>query len=179
MNRSANGIFMLTKRNHSGFTLVELLVIIAIIGILASIISISLKSAREKAYLAAAAGELRSIAQATEMYVNDYRDYPPDEDRDLPSGVEDYLGPGGWPKAPWPASVYDWENWDEPGTGKKIYQISIRFCPLGEPGQCKFPNTDWAEDFDYYSSVYFCISGPCRSHISKPIDHPGHCVNYQ
>ena len=100
-----------------------------------------------------------------------------DADRDLPPGIEEFLGPGEWPDAPWPGSVYDWEAWEDPETGDEIHQISIRFCPLGQAENCHFPNQDWAEDFDYYSSVYFCLEGVCRSHINRPVDHPGYCVN--
>ena len=118
---------------------------------------------------------------ALEMYIssNNNGNYPDDVDRDLPSGVEQYLGAGQWPNAPWPGSIYDWDNWTDPVTGQKIYQISIRFCPLGQPDQCRFPDRPWAANFDYYSSAYWCILGPCRAHISKPINHPGYCLNCQ
>lgn len=165
---------------RQGFSLIEFLIIIAVIGILAAIVVINVRQSRESGYFVAAKQELGSVAQSLELYAMDHnRAYPPDVDRDMPPGLEEYLAPGDWPKAPWPGSVYDWDNWNDPDTGEKIYQISIRFCPYGEPENCNFPNQDWAKDFDYYSSVYYCILGPCRSHISKPIDYPGYCVNCQ
>ncbi len=166
------------KNQYRGFTLIELLVVIAIIGILATIVVINVRQSRESGYFVTAKQELGSVAQSLELYADDHnRAYPPDVDRDMPPGLEKYLAPGNWPKAPWPGSVYDWDNWEV--DGQRIYQISIRFCPLGEPENCKFPNQDWAEDFDYWSSVYYCISGPCRSHSNRPIDHSGYCVNCQ
>lgn len=164
-----------------GFTLIELLIVIAIIGILASIFVPTLSLVRDKAYQARAESELRSIRQALELYAGDHDQYPPDVDRDIPPGLEEYLAPGLWPNAAWSGSVFDWENWapDELAHNPKeqIYQISIRFCPLGEPDQCRFPNQDWANNFDYHSAVFYCISGPCRSHSNQLPEHPGYCVN--
>lgn len=56
------------KRNKRGFTLIELLVVIAIIGLLASIVLVSLNSARAKARDSKAQGDLRQIAIAMELY---------------------------------------------------------------------------------------------------------------
>lgn len=161
---------------RSGFTLIELSVVIFIIGLLTSISFLSLREVRDRAYLAAAKSELYSVRQAVEFYVADYGDYPSDTERSVPPGLEQYLG-GHWPATTWPNSVFDWDNWIDPETGEKIYQISIRFCPINQPSQCRFPHEDWAVNFELNSSVYYCISGLCRAHISEPVDYPGYCIN--
>jgi len=59
-----------------GFTLIELLVVIAIIGILASIIAVSLGSARAKGRDAKRISDIRTIQLALEEYYNDNGSYP-------------------------------------------------------------------------------------------------------
>ncbi len=166
------------KNIKKGFTLVEILVVIGIIGILSSVTLILLNKARSSASLARAKTEFKSLETAINFYYEDNGSMPEDVSRDLPPGLEVYLSGGDWPNAPWPGTVYDWDNWEDPDNPEeRIYQISVRFCPLNEPENCQFPEEDWAENFDYYSALYYCVSGNCRSHISKPIDHPGYCVN--
>ena len=168
----------MSRQSQSGLTLIELLIVIAIIGILTSVTLVSVRRSRDKAYEVRAKSELLSIAKSLQLYWIDHSEYPPDANRDVPPGLESYLAPGIWPDAAWPGSVFDWDNWDDPDNpGEKIYQISIRFCPAGQPNQCQFPNESYAEDFDIHSSVYYCLQGACRSHVSQPIDHPGYCVN--
>lgn len=171
-----------TRAIEPGFTLMELMIVISIIGILAALIFPVFTSARNAAYVARSKTEFKSIATALELYTNATgSQYPADVDRGLPPGLESYLGPGEWPEAPWPGSVYDWDSWNAEDLAyspqEPVRQISIRFCPLNQPALCKFPHEPWAVDFDYYSSVYYCISGSCRSHSSKPANHPGYCVN--
>ena len=56
----------------SGFTLVELLVVIAVIAILIGVLLPALAGAREAGYKSVSAGNLRSIATLMNVYGNDY-----------------------------------------------------------------------------------------------------------
>jgi type II secretion system protein G len=68
------------KKKSKGFTLIELLVVIAIIGILATIVLVSLNTARQKARDSRRVSDLRQIALALEMYYDDAITYPGDSD---------------------------------------------------------------------------------------------------
>ena len=62
--------------NKKGFTLVELLVVIAIIGLIAVLAIISLSSARIKARDARRVSDIRQIQTALELYNDDQGTYP-------------------------------------------------------------------------------------------------------
>ncbi len=65
-------------RLHRGFTLVELLIVMAILGILAGLLAWGVNAARVSILKRAQAFEVQSIASAVEAYRTKYGDYPPD-----------------------------------------------------------------------------------------------------
>lgn len=62
--------------NSKGFTLIELMIVVAIIGILAAIAIPQFSSYRVRAYNSAAISDLKSFQTALEVYYNDNDEYP-------------------------------------------------------------------------------------------------------
>ena len=68
---------MFPKSNHRGFTLIELMIVIAIIGILAAIAIPQFTAYRNRSYNAAAQSDIRNAATAQEAYYVEHRRYSP------------------------------------------------------------------------------------------------------
>jgi type II secretion system protein G len=75
------------KRSQRGFTLLELLVVVAIIGIIVAISVANYMNAIEKARQRQTMANMRSISTAVEIYLADWNAYPPSAAYTLPSGL--------------------------------------------------------------------------------------------
>ena len=64
-----------TKKNEGGFTLIELMIVIAIIGILAAIAIPQFSAYRTRAYNAAARSDIKNASTAQEAYFVDEETY--------------------------------------------------------------------------------------------------------
>jgi prepilin-type N-terminal cleavage/methylation domain-containing protein len=80
MKHRTNG----SENTSGGFTLVEVLVVIAVIAILSGLLLPALKGARLRARIAKVNAELRNLADGLEMYFNAWEIYPPTQ---KPCGV--------------------------------------------------------------------------------------------
>lgn len=99
-------------KKEEGFTLVEVMVVMVIIGLLATFVVINVMPAQDKAMGQKAKADIRLLEQAVEMYRLDMLDYPSENDgleslKKLPLGApnEDRYRKGGYlkflPTDPW------------------------------------------------------------------------------
>jgi prepilin-type N-terminal cleavage/methylation domain-containing protein/prepilin-type processing-associated H-X9-DG protein len=81
-----------THQRHSGFTLIELMVVMAVVGVLAAIIFPTFTAARERARMANCASNMRQLGMAFTQYAQDHNDrFPGAWDGGFGAGKE-----GGW-----------------------------------------------------------------------------------
>lgn len=101
-------------KNDKGFTLIELMVVVVILGILAAVAIPKFTGQSDKAKENRAKADLRTITNALELYYFDNDEYP-DDIVDLTTG-ENYLKDE--PKDPWEEKyTYD------PDTDNKGYEL--------------------------------------------------------
>lgn len=127
-NFSANS----RKRNsQAGFTLVEMMVVIVIIGLLATVVVINVLPSQDRAMLEKANADVRLLDQAVEMYRLDNLSYPRVED-----GLDALVVP--------PAGL---TRGDRYRTGGYVRQLPDD--PWGNPYQYVYPGAHGV--FDVYS----------------------------
>ena len=67
--------------HRQGFTLVELLIVVAIVGVLVTIAAPNFLSAQVRAKVARAQADIATISTVLELYATDQNDYPPNDGR--------------------------------------------------------------------------------------------------
>lgn len=128
---------MLTVRpgKQRGFSLIELLVVMVVIGILAALLMSNLVGARERARDARRKADLDEMKKALRFYYNDFETYPENDAQNRIVGC----GPGGVN-----ATVCDWED----PFALDNETVYMKFLPLG-PGDQEYvyTQTDGGDGF--------------------------------
>jgi prepilin-type N-terminal cleavage/methylation domain-containing protein len=83
------------RRNRHAFTLVELLVVIAVISVLASLLLPALQAAMESARRIVCLSQHRQVSLATTFFADDHDDHLPRVVKDWESGNRDLVSDGG------------------------------------------------------------------------------------
>jgi type IV pilus assembly protein PilA len=76
-NQEENMFRKMNRKDEKGFTLIELMIVIAIIGILAAIAIPQFSAYRNRAYNAGALSDLKNAITAQEAYFVDFQTYAP------------------------------------------------------------------------------------------------------
>lgn len=136
-NEKPNGV------SSAGFTLVELLVVLAVVAVLLSILIPSLRKARVTAFRAGCASNLRQINLGLNMYLDDSDGiYPCAED---PVSVEPVY---------WLWMGRGWRGAVEPFLGQTLdaENPSVLFCKSDDQAEEKYESTSYAYSMCFYHS---------------------------
>ena len=100
--------------NKNGFTLVEIMIVVAIIGLMATMALPTFAQARNRAQGVRLAEDLRVFGDAFVLYAIENGNYPADSHLVLPAGagMEDYLNENQWNAATPIGGNYNWEGPD-------------------------------------------------------------------
>jgi len=130
------------ETNRSGFSLIELLVIIAIISLLLSILTPSLGRTRSMAMRLKCAHNLKQIDVAMHLYLSSNDDLYPCAEDPLPAGYWLWMGRG-------------WRDFVEPYLGGNIdaNNPSILWCPQDKVAKEKYESTSYAYSMSFYHSA--------------------------
>ncbi|MCY1210838.1 Type II secretion system protein G [compost metagenome] len=119
------------RRSQSGFTLIEIMVVVVILGILAALVVPQVMNRPDQAKVTVAKGDIKAIGAALDMYKLDNFAYPSTQ-----QGLEALVSrPSGNPPA---------KNWNKDGYLKKL-----PVDPWGNPYQYLSPGSKGA--YDLYS----------------------------
>jgi len=96
--------------NRRGFTLVEIMIVVLIIGVLAALAGVAYTKSRAAAQATATAHDLRTFAGAFEMFAM-YEGYWPDDGlpSTVPYGMNEFFKTSAWKDGAPVGGEYDWE----------------------------------------------------------------------
>lgn len=122
------------SRKDQGFTLVEVMVVMAIIALLVTVVAINVWPSLNKANSQKASADIRILEQAVEMYRLDMMDFPPES-----AGLEALVEV--------PAGVNNADNYRSGG-----YIKTLPNDPWGRPYNYRYPGDHGLVDIWSYGS---------------------------
>lgn len=125
---------------QAGFTIVELLIVIVVIGILAAITIVAFNGIQTRARDSERKSELRSVEKSLELYYADNGSYPDTVGIGAPSGC---------------ISMQHWNCWGAgTSTGRLVAEKYMSAAPqdpsIKDSGACTFPNTYQSRMYGYF-----------------------------
>lgn len=100
-----------THPRHSGFTLVEIMTVLVIIGLLAAMGVPALLRVKTQSQYTAAANDLRTFSAAFDTYSMEAGNWPAESASGvIPVGMEDRIKADAWTKTTLGGAQWDWQN---------------------------------------------------------------------
>ena len=120
------------KKSYSPFTLIELLIVVAIIGILASLLLTALGAVRKKSQVAVCTNNLKQAGYAIAMYLDDNGGYYPGAGAyDTKISYDDLLA--GYDSRKMTKTRMTWDAGTEAPFMTKQYKCPLDTVPIDEP----------------------------------------------
>lgn len=104
-----------------GFTLIEMMFVVVIVGLLAMIAIANFSSQARNARIGRTAAELRSLSTAFVAYQAEHGELPNDSHDALPAGMDQYIAPSVWANGTPLGGSYSWQG----PSGHGIAALSI------------------------------------------------------
>jgi len=103
-------ICLMRAKQKSGFTLVEIMIVVVIVGLLATMAIPAFQRIQKSSQNARLASDLRVLSGSIEAFVMESGEYPEDSGSgEIPEGLEGYVKVGLWNKGPSIGGVWDVE----------------------------------------------------------------------